>query len=88
MPPAPGRSTTRPRVIALLLLWGLPAAVVGVGSLVLSEERPDVQCGGLGVLCGMSPADEILFLGYVAAPFLIVLGLVLVIIEVVHARRR
>lgn len=84
----PNRPSARPHVLALLLLWGLPAAVVWVGSVLVPDERPDVECGGLGVFCGMSPAEEIVFYGYVAAPVLIVLGLVaLIVISVVQARR-
>lgn len=79
----------RPYVWALGLLWLLPAAVVTVGYAVLPDEPPAGQCEGIGFGCVPAPNDTVLLLGMLAAPFLLLAGILAIgIISFVRHRRR
>ena len=78
----------RPYAVTLGLLWVLPMVLVGVLHVTLPDYNASGQCSGLGFGCTLTPADLVLFLGYVAAPFLFVLGLgATVVIAIVQSRR-
>jgi formate hydrogenlyase subunit 3/multisubunit Na+/H+ antiporter MnhD subunit len=82
-------STARPYVWALGLLWLLPAVAVAVGYIVLPDEPPGGQCEGIGFGCVPAPNDTVLILGMLAAPFLLLSGIVAIaIISWVRYRRR
>lgn len=81
--------SAKPYLWALGLLWGLPLLVVAGGYLVLPKDGPDEQCGGLGILCGLSPAETLLLWGLLASAVLVPLGVVAVaLISLVQRRRR
>jgi len=94
MPSAPSDDRTsgfraRPYLVALGLLWILPAIVVGLLHLLLPDDNPSGQCEGLGFGCTLTPSDGVLFLGFLAAPWLIGLGLLTcLVIAVLQARRQ
>ena len=78
----------RPYLIALLVVWLLPALLVLVLHLTLPDYNASGQCSGLGFGCTLTSADFILFFGYLAAPVFFVLGLlVCLVIAIVRARR-
>ena len=80
--------TARPYLWTLGICWLLPAGAVAAGRALLPEHNASGQCEGLGFGCTLSPADGVVLLGLVAAPFLIVAGLVAcVLIAVVQHRR-
>lgn len=72
---------------ALGLLWVLPGALVWVAHELLPDVNASGQCTGIGFGCSLSPADAVLFLGMLAAPFLVVGGLIAVAI-IDHRKRR
>jgi hypothetical protein len=79
----------RPYVVTLGLLWVLPAVLVAVLHVTLPDYNASGQCSGLGFGCTLTPADFVLFLGYVAAPVLFVLGVVVcLVIAFVQGRRQ
>lgn len=79
----------RPYAVALGLLWVLPVVLVAVLHATLPDYNASGQCAGLGFGCTLTPADFVLFLGYVAAPVLFVLGVVAcLVIAVVQSRRQ
>lgn len=79
----------RPYAWTLGLLWGVPGAVVLVGYLVLSKDVPPGQCEGIGFGCTLSPADTLVLLGMMAAPFLAAAGAVaVVLIALIRGRSR
>ena len=79
----------RPYAVTLGLLWVLPAVLVALLHVTLPDYNASGQCSGLGFGCALTPADFVLFLGYVAAPILFVLGLVVcVVIAFVQSRRQ
>src|SRR6478736_1159750 len=57
----------RPYIVALGLLWIVPAVLVLVLHLTLPDYNASGQCTGLGFGCTPTPADTVLFLGYLAA---------------------
>ena len=78
----------RPYLWALGILWLLPAVAVLLGYLVLPKHNPSGQCEGIGFGCTLTPADTVVLLGMLAAPVLLVAGLVAVIvISLVQSRR-
>lgn len=78
-----------PYVVALGVLWALPADLVVLLHLVLPDHNESGQCTGLGFGCTLPPADAVVFLGYLAAVPLLILGAVVcVIIAAVQSRRR
>ncbi|GAA2472157.1 hypothetical protein [Terrabacter carboxydivorans] len=80
--------SVRPYIVALGLLWFVPAVLVLVLHLVLPSYNASGQCAGLGFGCTPTPADAVLFLGYLAALPLFLLGMVAcLVIAVVRARR-
>ena len=80
--------SVRPYIIALGLLWIVPAVLVLVLHLTLPDYNASGQCAGLGFGCTPTPADTVLFLGYLAALPLFLLGMVAcLVIAVVRARR-
>lgn len=80
--------SVRPYIVALGLLWVVPAVLVLVLHLTLPDSNASGQCTGLGFGCTPAPADAVLFLGYLAALPLFLLGMVAcLIIAVVRARR-
>lgn len=80
--------SARPYLIALGVLWLLPAVLVGVLHLVLPDQNASGQCSGIGFGCTLTPSDSVLFLGYLAALPLFFLGLVAcLVIAVMQARR-
>jgi hypothetical protein len=82
------RHPFRPYAVALGLLWGLPALLVVVLHLTLPQHVPGGGCEGIGFGCSLSPADGIVLLGMLAAPVLLLVGLVVcVVIAAVRARR-
>lgn len=79
----------RPYLVVLGVLWLLPAATVAVLHLSLPDHNAGGQCEGLGWGCTLPPADGVLLLGMMAAPFLLVAGAVgCVVVALVRARRR
>ena len=69
----------RPYVIALGLLWALPAVALPIAIATLPNTVPDGQCSGIGFGCTLSPADELHLATLVLiGPGLFVLGLVAV----------
>ena len=86
------RHPFRPYAVALGLLWGLPALLVVGLHLILPRTNPTGQCTGIGFGCTLPPADGVLLLGMIAAPVLLLVGLVAcvviaVVTAVVTARR-
>jgi len=80
--------SVRPYIVALGLLWIVPAILVLVLHLTLPDYNASGQCTGLGFGCTPTPADTVLFLGYLAALPLFLLGMVAcLVIAVVRARR-
>ena len=80
--------SVRPYIVALGLLWIVPAVLVLVLHLTLPDYNASGQCTGLGFGCTPTPADTVLFLGYLAALPLFLLGMVAcLVIAVVRARR-
>lgn len=81
-----------PYVVALGLLWAVPAVLVWILHLTLPTVNASGQCTGIGFGCVPAPADAIVLYGMFAAPILLVLGIVAIIaIEVIrhrHWRRR
>jgi len=78
----------RPYAVTLGLLWGLPALLVLVLHLTLPSSNASGQCDGIGFGCTLPPADAVVLLGLLAAPILLLVGLVAcVVIAVVQARR-
>ena len=79
----------RPYAVTLGLLWVFPAVLVAVLHVTLPDYNASGQCSGLGFGCTLTPADLVLFLGYFAAPVLVVLGLIAcVLIAFVQSRRQ
>ena len=87
MADAPSRRY-RAYVIALGLLWVVPAVVVGFGYLVSSKEVSSGQCEGIGFGCELAPANYVLLLGVLATPILFTAGLVAVIVIAAFRRFR
>jgi len=80
--------SVRPYLIALGLLWIVPAVLVVVLHVTLPDHNASGQCSGLGFGCTPTPADTVLVLGYVAALPLFLLGMVAcLVIAVVQSRR-
>ena len=80
--------SVRPYLVALALLWIVPAVLVVVLHLTLPDYNASGQCSGLGFGCTPTPADTVLFLGYLAALPLFLLGMVAcLVIAVVQSRR-
>ena len=80
--------SVRPYIVALGLLWIVPAVLVLVLHLTLPDYNASGQCTGLGFGCAPAPSDAVLFLGYLAALPLFLLGMVAcLVIAVVRARR-
>ncbi len=80
--------SVRPYLLALGALWVVPVVLVLVLHLTLPDHNASGQCAGLGFGCTPTPADTVLFLGYLAALPLFLLGMVAcVVIAVVQARR-
>ncbi len=78
----------RPYIVALGLLWVVPAVLVLVLHLTLPDHNASAQCTGLGFGCTPAPADAVVFFGYLAALPLFLLGMVAcLVIAVVRARR-
>jgi hypothetical protein len=65
----------------------LPGALVWAAHELLPDENLSGQCTGIGFGCSLSPADGVLFLGMMAAPFLVAAGLVAVAIIDYRTRR-
>ena len=83
-----GVRSARPYLVALGLLWVAPAVLVLVLHLTLPDYNASGQCAGLGFGCTLTPSDGVLFLGYLAALPLVVVGLVTcLVIAVVRVRR-
>ncbi|MFM6851451.1 MAG: hypothetical protein ACKOVB_20355 [Terrabacter sp.] len=83
------RHPYRPYAVALGLVWGLPALLVVALHYSLPTRIPGGGCVGIGFGCSLPPSDAVLLLGMVAAPVLLLVGLVVcVVIAVVQARRR
>lgn len=82
------RSSARPYLWALGLLWLLPAVAVVVGHLTLPDEPSSGQCEGIGFGCTPAPNDAVLLLGLMAAPFLFAAGIVAVAIIALFQHRR
>jgi hypothetical protein len=69
----------RPYLIALTLLWVLPALALPIAIKTLPDTVPDGQCSGIGFGCTLSPADELHLATLVlVGPALFILGLVTV----------
>src|SRR6478736_8134328 len=82
--------SVRPYIVALGLLWIVPAVLVLVLHLTLPDHNASGQCTGLGFGCTPAPSDAVLFFGYLAALPLFLLGMVaclVIVIAVVRARR-
>jgi len=79
----------RAYLVALGLIWVLPAALLLLLYLTLPDYNASGQCEGIGWGCTLTPADGIAFLALLAAPFLFVLGLLVcaVIFFVRYVRR-
>jgi uncharacterized membrane protein len=78
----------KPYVWALGVVWALPAALAGLGYLLLPHEVGPGQCEGIGFGCTLTPADTLLVLAVLAAPVLLVVGVITcVVIAVVQHRR-
>ena len=65
----------RAYVLALGVVWGLPALYVWYLRATLPTENPNGQCTGIGFGCTLSPADGVLFTALYAAPVLLLIGL-------------
>lgn len=79
----------RPYLVVLGVLWLLPAATVAVLHLSLPDHNVGGQCEGLGWGCTLPPADGVVLLGMMAAPFLLPAGLLgCGVVALVRARRQ
>ena len=82
------RHPVRPYAVALGLLWGLPLLLVVLLHYTLPTHVAGGGCEGIGFGCSLAPADVVVFFGMLAAPVLLLVGLVAcVVIAVVAARR-
>lgn len=80
--------SVRPYLIALGLLWVVPAVLVLVLHVVLPDHNASGQCSGIGFGCTLTPADAVLFFGYLGALPLFLLGLLAcLVIAIVQSRR-
>ena len=80
--------SVRPYLVALGVLWVVPAVLVLVLHLLLPDYNASGQCSGIGFGCTLTPADGVLFLGYLAALPLLLLGVVACfVIAFVQGRR-
>lgn len=80
--------SVRPYLLALGVLWLLPALLVLVLHLALPDHNAAGGCSGIGFGCSLPPSEAVVLLGLMAAGPLILLGLVVcVVISVVRARR-
>lgn len=80
--------SVRPYIVALGLIWVVPAVLVLVLHVTLPNYNASGQCSGLGFGCTPAPSDGVLFLGYVAALPLFLLGVVACfVIAAVQSRR-
>lgn len=80
--------SVRPYLVALGVLWIVPAVLVLVLHLTLPDYNASGQCSGIGFGCTLTPSDGVLFLGYLAALPLFLVGMVAcLVIAVVQARR-
>ncbi|WOP20120.1 hypothetical protein [Raineyella sp. LH-20] len=79
-----------PYVVALGLLWVVPAVLVWILHLTLPTVNANGQCTGIGFGCVPAPADAIVLYGMFAAPILLILGIVAIIVigVVQHVRQR
>ncbi|GAA5018487.1 hypothetical protein GCM10023258_05330 [Terrabacter aeriphilus] len=81
--------SVRPYLIALGLLWVVPAVLVLVLHVVLPDHNASGQCSGIGFGCTLTPADAVLFFGYLGALPLFLLGLLAcLVIAIVQSRRQ
>lgn len=81
-------SRLRPYLLALGLLWLLPAGFTLVGYLVL-DKGVHGQCEGIGFGCTPSDADLFLLLAGLSAPYVVGAGLIVsALIALVRHRRR
>lgn len=81
--------TARPYLWVLGVLWVLPTVAVATGYLLLPEDPPQGQCEGIGFGCVPAPNDSLPILGMLAAPFLLLAGLIAIAsISFVDHRRR
>lgn len=70
------RRVVFPYAVTLTVLWIAPATVVLAGHLLLPDSNAGGQCEGIGFGCAMAPNDGVVFLGFLASPFLVIAGLV------------
>ncbi len=80
--------SVRPHLLALGVLWVLPALLVLVLHVVLPDHSATGGCSGIGFGCSLPPSEAVVLLGLLAAGPLILLGLVVcVVIAVVQSHR-
>lgn len=65
-----------PYLVALGLLWVLPAILIVGLPPFLPTTNANGQCTGIGFGCTPAPADAVILFGMLAEPVLFVLGLV------------
>ena len=83
------RRLVLPYAVTLTVLWLVPAMLVLAGHLLLPDSNPGGQCEGIGFGCAPAPNDGVVFLGFMASPFLVIAGLVgCVAIALVRAFRQ
>lgn len=70
------------------VFWILPAVLAGLGYLALPKTNRDGRCTGIGFGCSLAPSDMALFLWYLSAPILFVVGIVVMLIVGFMRRRR
>jgi hypothetical protein len=80
--------SVRAYLVALALLWVVPALLVLVLHVTLPDHNASGQCSGLGFGCTLPPSDVVILFGYLAALPLFLLGIVVcLVIAIVQSRR-
>ncbi|GAA1232680.1 hypothetical protein FB474_2951 [Oryzihumus leptocrescens] len=69
------RKSPWPYVVIALLFWALPAVVIAGYASMAPTHNTGGQCEGIGFGCSLTPHDGAILLGMMAAPVLLVVGL-------------
>ncbi|MGZ4775716.1 MAG: hypothetical protein ACXVYW_10480 [Oryzihumus sp.] len=69
------QKSPRPYVVIALVFWALPAVVIAGYASMAPTHNISGQCEGIGFGCSLTPHDSAIMLGMMAAPVLLVVGL-------------
>ena len=77
-----------PYVVIALVFWALPAVVIAGYASMAPRHNIGGQCGGIGFGCSLTPHDGAILLGMMAAPVLLVVGLLAMVLVALFRRVR